>query len=56
MYKRQVINILNEKAICYIDELNYETLDRLVESGYSQEDIKILKEIYDDYQKKYLVK
>ena len=53
---RKVINILNEKAICYIDELNYETLDRLVESGYSQEDIKILKEIYDDYNKKYFIK
>lgn len=53
---RKVINILNEKTICYMDELNHDILDRLVESGYSQEEIKILKDIYDDYEKKYLVK
>ncbi|MGL4786804.1 hypothetical protein [Cetobacterium sp.] len=53
---RKVINILNEKTICYMDELNHEILDRLVESGYSQEEIKTLKDIYDDYEKKYLVK
>lgn len=39
-----------------MDELNHEILDRLVESGYSQEEIKTLKDIYDDYEKKYLVK
>ena len=53
---RKVINILNEKTICYMDELNHDILDRLVESGYSPEEIKILKDIYDDYEKKYLVK
>ncbi|ERT68985.1 hypothetical protein HMPREF0202_01090 [Cetobacterium somerae ATCC BAA-474] len=53
---RKVINILNEKTICYMDELNHDILDRLVESGYSQEEIKTLKDIYDDYEKKYLVK
>lgn len=53
---RKVINILNEKTICYMDELNHDILDRLVETGYSQEEIKILKDIYDDYEKKYLVK
>ena len=53
---RKVINILNEKTICYMDELNHEILDRLVESGYSQEEIKTLKDIHDDYEKKYLVK
>lgn len=53
---RKVINILNEKTICYMDELNHEILDRLVESGYSQEEIKTLKDIYDDYEKKYLIK
>lgn len=53
---RKVINILNEKTICYMDELNHEILDRLVEYGYSQEEIKTLKDIYDDYEKKYLVK
>ncbi|MGL4539194.1 MAG: hypothetical protein ACRDDH_19285 [Cetobacterium sp.] len=53
---RKVVNILNEKTICYMDELNYDILNRLVESGYSQEEIEVLKDIYDDYEKKYLVK
>ncbi|MGL5209574.1 hypothetical protein [Cetobacterium sp.] len=53
---RKVINILNEKTICYMDELNHDILNRLVESGYSQEEIEVLKDIYDDYEKKYLVK
>ena len=53
---RKVINILNEKAICYMDELNYEIIDKLIGAGYSQEEIKIFKEIYDDYKKKYFVK
>ncbi|MGL5278908.1 MAG: hypothetical protein ACRC8M_07530 [Cetobacterium sp.] len=53
---RKLVNILNEKTICYMDELNHEVLERLVESGYSQEEIKTLKDIYDDYRKKYLVK
>lgn len=53
---RKVINILNEKTICYMGELNYEIFDKLVEAGYSQEEIKALKDIYDDYEKKYLVK
>ncbi|WP_298066403.1 hypothetical protein [uncultured Cetobacterium sp.] len=52
---RKVINILNEKTICYMDELNHDILNRLVESGYSQEEIEVLKDIYDDYEKKYLV-
>lgn len=53
---RKVINILNEKTICYMDELNHDILNRLVESGYSQEEIEVLKDIYDDYEKKYLIK
>lgn len=53
---RKVVNILDEKTICYMDELNHEILNRLVESGYSQEEIEVLKDIYDDYEKKYLVK
>ncbi|UPO98006.1 hypothetical protein MKD34_03980 [Cetobacterium somerae] len=53
---RKVVNILNEKTICYMDELNHDILNRLVESGYSQEEIEVLKDIYDDYEKKYLVK
>lgn len=53
---RKVINILNEKTICYMGELNYEIFDKLLEAGYSQEEIKALKDIYDDYEKKYLVK
>ena len=39
-----------------MDELNHDILNRLVESGYSQEEIEVLKDIYDDYEKKYLVK
>lgn len=53
---RKVINILNEKAICYMDELDHQVLDNLVEFGYDQEDIKNLKDIFDDYEDKYLVK
>ena len=53
---RKVINILNEKTICYMEELNHDILDKLVESGYSRDEIKTLKDIYDDYEKKYLIK
>lgn len=53
---RKVINILNEKTICYMDELNHEILDKLVEVGYSQESIETLKYMCDDYKQKYLVK
>ncbi|MHA4989255.1 hypothetical protein [Cetobacterium somerae] len=53
---RKVINILNEKTICYMEELNHDILDKLLEYGYSRDEIKTLKDIYDDYEKKYLVK
>lgn len=53
---RKLVNILNEKAISYMGELNYEVFESLLEAGYTQEEIKVFKDIYDDYEKKYLVK
>ena len=52
---RKVVNILSEKAICYMDELNYSVLESFKDYGYSEDEIKIFKDIYDDYRKKYLV-
>lgn len=53
---RKIVNILNERSICYMDELNYDVIDSFINYGYNESEIEIFKSIYDDYRKKYLVK
>lgn len=53
---RKIVNILNERSICYMDELNYDVIDSFINYGYNESEIEIFKGIYDDYRKKYLVK
>lgn len=53
---RKIVNILNERAILYVDELNHTTIDDFINYGYNQDDIIIFKNVYDEYRKKYLVK
>lgn len=53
---RKVVNVLSERSISYMDELNYNVLESFIDYGYNEDDIKILKDIYDDYRKKYLIR
>ncbi|MGL4425417.1 MAG: hypothetical protein ACRCZR_03965 [Cetobacterium sp.] len=53
---RRLINILNDKSICYIGDLSIKFLEELEEVNFSKSEIDIFKLIYINYQNKYSIK
>ncbi|MGL4988540.1 MAG: hypothetical protein ACRCYT_00100 [Cetobacterium sp.] len=53
---RRLINILNDKSICYMGDLNIKFLENLEEFSFSKDEIDIFKSIYINYQNSYSIK
>ena len=53
---RKLINVLNEKSVSYMGDLNIDILNQLSEDSFTNEEIDGFKRIFEEYNKEYLIK